>query len=58
MNKEFIQAVEDISKEKGIDAEQIYSAIEEALKTGLKKKFGDNENIRVEMNRETGEIKL
>ena len=58
MNKEFIQAVEDISKEKGIDSEQIYSAIEEALKTGLKKKFGDNENIRVEMNRETGEIKL
>ncbi len=58
MNKEFVQAVEDLTKEKGIDAEQIYSAIEDALKSGLKKKFGDNENIRVEMNRETGEIQL
>ena len=56
MNEEFIGAIIDLEKEKGIDSEILFSAIETALITAFKRNFDSNENVRVEMNKETGDI--
>ena len=56
MNEEFIGAIIELEKEKGIDPEILFSAIEAALITAFKRNFDSNENVRVEMNKETGEI--
>ena len=56
MNAEFINAINDLEQEKGIDAEILFSAIETALITAFKRNFDSNENVRVEMNKENGDI--
>lgn len=58
MNQEFIQALYEIEKEKGISKEVILDAIEAALISSYKKNFGSATNAEVDMNRETGEIKV
>lgn len=56
INKEFIEALEDLEKERGIQADVILEALEAALISAYKKNFGSSQNVRVEINRETGEI--
>lgn len=56
MNSDFISAIDDLEKEKGISAEILFDAIEVALITAFKKNFDSNENVRVAMNRESGDI--
>ena len=56
MNSEFINAIGDLEIEKGISAEILFDAIEVALITAFKKNFDSNENVRVSMDRETGDI--
>lgn len=56
MNSEFINAIGDLEAEKGISAEILFDAIEVALITAFKKNFDSNENVRVSMDRETGDI--
>jgi len=56
MNSEFINAIGDLEREKGIRAEILFDAIEVALITAFKKNFDSNENVRVSMDRETGDI--
>ncbi len=56
MNADFISAIQELGKEKGIDSELLFQAVEEALVTAYKKKFGSAQNVRVDMNKETGEI--
>jgi len=56
MNSEFINAIGDLEREKGISAEILFDAIEVALITAFKKNFDSNENVRVSMDRETGDI--
>lgn len=53
---EFMEALNIIEKEKGIDREIIFEAIETSLVTACKKNFGTSQNIKVDMNRETGEV--
>ena len=53
---EFIEALNTIEKEKGIDKEVIFDAIEASLVSACKKNFGSSQNIKVEINRETGEV--
>ncbi len=55
--KELIMALGLIEKEKGIDKEVIFEAIENSLVTACKKQYGNYSNIRVEVDRETGEMK-
>ena len=45
-------------KRKGIPKETIFEAIETSLVTACKKNYGTSQNIKVDMNRETGEIKV
>ena len=56
--KELITALNLLEKEKGIDKEIIFEAIELSLLTASKKNFGSAQNVRVEMNRTTGDIKV
>lgn len=62
MNEEFIEALKEIVKEKGISEDLIFSTIEDALVAAYKKNYakqGANiQNVIVNMNRETGEINV
>lgn len=58
MNKEFIMALEEITKEKGISKDVIYDALEAALVSSYKKNYGTNQNANVEIDRETGNISV
>ena len=58
MNSEFIEALYQIEKEKGIDKEILFEAIEAALISAYKKNFGSAQNIAVKIDRITGEVKV
>ena len=57
-SKEFLKALEILTKEKGIPEDTIYEAMELALTSAYKKHNNSLTNVRVDINRETGEIKL
>ncbi|NPV58958.1 MAG: transcription termination/antitermination protein NusA [Actinobacteria bacterium] len=56
MNLEWLEALRQIEREKGIDAETIIQALEAALLSAYKKNYTTEEEARVEVNRETGSI--
>ena len=58
MNKEFIRAIEDLEKEKRISKEILLEAIESALVSAYKKNYGTSQNVRVDINEETGDINV
>lgn len=58
MNMEFIEALADIEKEKGISLEVLLETIEAALISAYKKNFGSTQNVRVHIDRITGEIRV
>ena len=58
MNLELINALQDIEKEKGISSEVLLDAIEHALYTAYRKNFGTAQNSRIEIDKETGEIRV
>jgi transcription termination/antitermination protein NusA len=55
MNKEILLVVDAVSNEKGVDKEIIFEAMEIALATATKKKHGGEVEIRVQIDRETGD---
>ncbi|HAB66987.1 MAG TPA: transcription termination/antitermination protein NusA [Firmicutes bacterium] len=54
----FIKAVKVIVEEKNISEDVVFDAMELALATAYKKNFGSKTNVRVDINRTTGEIKV
>lgn len=56
MNKEFIQAIEDLEKERQISKDVLIEAIEMALVSAYKKNYGTAQNVRVDIDRESGDI--
>lgn len=58
MNVEFIQALDDIEKDKGISKEVLLDAIETALVSAYKKDFGSKDNVRVDISADAGEVKV
>lgn len=58
MNMEFIEAVHELEKGRGISAEILFEAIEAALISAYKKNFGSLQNVRVLIDRSTGEFKV
>ncbi|NLM79326.1 MAG: S1 RNA-binding domain-containing protein, partial [Ruminococcaceae bacterium] len=60
MNAELIEALRLLEKERGIDAEVLFQAIEEALVSAYKREFEakTTDNIRAEIDRETGEMRV
>ncbi|WJW76513.1 transcription termination factor NusA [Thiohalobacter sp. IOR34] len=57
MTKEILMVVDAVSNEKGVDREVIFEAIEAALASATRKKHGGDIDVRVEIDRETGEYK-
>ena len=53
MNKELMEALDILEKEKEISKETLFEAIENSLITACKNHFGKSDNIRVEIDRET-----
>ncbi|MDD3241537.1 MAG: transcription termination factor NusA [Bacilli bacterium] len=56
--KEFIKAVDLLEKEKGIDRTIIFEAMEAALIAAYKKNFDSMPNVKVIIDKKTGEIKV
>ena len=57
-SKEFIKAVDNIVKEKNIDRELVFEAMELALATAYKKNFDSLTNSKIFIDRKTGDIKV
>ena len=58
MNTEFIEALSDLEHDKGIKKDILLEAIETALISAYKRHFGTDQNARVEIDGDTGEIKV
>ncbi len=55
-SSELIIAMDELEKEKGIKKEYLLEAIETALVTAYKRNFDSAENVKITMDKETGEI--
>ena len=58
MNHEFMEALDELEKDRGIDKDILIDTIEQALLTAYKKNFGSAQNVRVEVDRERGDVKV
>ncbi|MGI9330057.1 MAG: transcription termination factor NusA [Gammaproteobacteria bacterium] len=54
-NKEILMVVEAVSNEKGVEKEIIFEAIEAALASATKRRYGEDVDVRVAIDRETGD---
>lgn len=57
MNKDFIRALDEIEKEKGIKKEEILQALEKALQKSYEENYKAN-NVEISINHETGDTKV
>ncbi|GAA0298475.1 N utilization substance protein A [Gracilibacillus halotolerans] len=58
MSKELFQAMDYLEKEKGIDKEILIEALEAALISAYKKNFKSAANVRVDLNEESGSMRV
>jgi len=58
MSREIMVGIDQIAREKGIEPERIIQAIEAALLTAAKRKYGGGNNIDVHLDRKSGEIQV
>ena len=58
-NNEFIEALNDLARERHIDREMLFTAIETALVAAYKRNYENNGgNVRVSIDRERGEVEV
>lgn len=57
-NRDLIEALNQIEKEKEISKEILLEALENSLVVACKNQYGKADNIKVNINRETGEVKV
>ena len=55
MSKEILMVVDAVSNEKGVEKDIIFEAIEAALASATRRKHGEDIDVRVRIDRETGE---
>lgn len=58
MNADFLEALRQLEKERGISQEVLIEAIEAALISAYKRNFSSAQNVRVEVDRESGEFRV
>src|SRR4026207_593965 len=58
MQNPLMQTIEALAKEKGIEADTIITAIEDAVLTASRKYYKTNENLKTRFNPETGQVDL
>jgi N utilization substance protein A len=57
-NREFIEALNQLEKEKDISKDVLLETLENSLLAACKNHFGKADNIKVNINRDTGEVKV
>ncbi|NLM18937.1 MAG: transcription termination/antitermination protein NusA [Clostridiaceae bacterium] len=60
MNVELIDSLKLLSKERGVDEEELFEFVEEALVAAYKREFNpkSTDNVRAEVDRETGDMRV
>ena len=58
MNKELIEAINLLEKENNISKDVLLEAIENSLLTAYKNNYGRADNVKVNINRETGDFSI
>ena len=58
MKSELMSVIDQIGREKGIEKEKVLAALETALLTAAKKRFGQGDNIQVDIDTDSGEISI
>ena len=56
--KIFLEALDELEKEKGILKEELLETIETALLVAYKKNYGEKDNVKVTINRNSGDVKV
>lgn len=54
----FLEALDELEKEKGILKEELLEAVETALMAAYKKNYGEKDNAEVTVNRTTGDVRV
>ncbi|MHC4859886.1 MAG: NusA N-terminal domain-containing protein, partial [Planctomycetota bacterium] len=57
MNGELLRLIDAIHRDKDIDKEILFDSLEQALLTAARRKFGTVDQLRVRIDRETGEVR-
>jgi len=55
MSKEILYVVDAVSNEKNLESEDIFEAVEIAIATATRKRYGAEQDFRVDIDRETGD---
>ena len=58
IREEMLQVATNVAQEKNIDQDSVFSAMEQALEKAARVKYGHDIDIRVSVDRNTGDIKL
>ncbi len=58
MKRELMTVIDQIGREKGIEKGKVLAAVESALLTAAKKRYGNSENIQVQVDPDTGDISI
>jgi N utilization substance protein A len=58
MNRELIMVIDQLGREKGIDKEILFEALESALLSASRKSLGPGDNVRIHIDRKTGEFRV
>src|SRR5947199_9674721 len=58
MNRELITVIEQIGREKGIDKEIRFEALESALLSASRKTLGADDNVRMHIDRKSGDVRV
>ena len=58
IREEMLQVASNVAEEKSIDQDAVFDAMEQALEKAARVKYGTERDIRVSINRETGDIQL
>jgi N utilization substance protein A len=58
MSKELFLTIEQVSREKGINPEEVVHAIEDAILTASRKLFKNRDDLVARFNRQTGEVEI
>lgn len=57
MSRELLLLVDALAREKNVDKDTVFGALEQALASATKKRFRDDVEVRVEVDRDTGDYK-
>ena len=58
IREEMLQVANNVAEEKSIDKDSVFGAMELAIEKAARVKYGFERDIRVNINRDTGDIKL